>query len=192
MAELASGLHRTFASPLTSVGDRVVDAVPQWLKAFAIETFGTNDKAVLLGTLAVLIAVFASLLGVLSQRHLALATVGVALFGLAGGLAAAAGTGGIPATVPSLVGAVAGIAAMRFLASPSSPKPPPPSCAAVFAPISMNCASPACARARITLSTHAFSTKLPINSRRPSGCCWRNGRWMKPPSLPSTVSASEC
>ena len=63
VAELTSGIDRRFASPITQVGNRVIDAAPPWLKTFAIENFGTNDKQVLIGSVMVLLAIFAIVLG---------------------------------------------------------------------------------------------------------------------------------
>ena len=62
VAELTSGIDRRFASPITQVGNRVIDAAPPWLKTFAIENFGTNDKQVLIGSVMVLLAIFAIVL----------------------------------------------------------------------------------------------------------------------------------
>ncbi|MFN8049895.1 MAG: molybdopterin-dependent oxidoreductase [Acidimicrobiales bacterium] len=115
-AELVSGIDRRFASPVTQVGNRVIDAAPPWLKTFAIENFGTNDKAVLIGSVMVLLAVFAVALGILSRRHLSAATTGAALFGVLGAAAALAGVGGALAAVPSVVGGIVAVVAIRMLA----------------------------------------------------------------------------
>ena len=48
VAELLAGLDRTWRSPVLDVGDRLIDAAPPFVKEFAIETFGTNDKPALL------------------------------------------------------------------------------------------------------------------------------------------------
>ena len=48
VAELVAGLHRAWRSPVLDVGDRVIDAAPPFVKEFAIDTFGTNDKPALL------------------------------------------------------------------------------------------------------------------------------------------------
>ena len=36
------------ASPLLAVGSTFIDLTPEWLKSFAIRSFGANDKAALL------------------------------------------------------------------------------------------------------------------------------------------------
>jgi len=124
-AELTAGIDRRFASPITQVGNRVIDAAPPWLKTFAIETFGTNDKPILIGSVIVILALFAIGLGVLSRTRLAVATAGAALFGVAGMASAVAGVGGAAAAVPSLVGGVIAVLTMRFLAHRAWPSQPP-------------------------------------------------------------------
>ena len=42
------GLNRAWRSPVLDVGDRLIDAAPPFVKEFAIDTFGTNDKPALL------------------------------------------------------------------------------------------------------------------------------------------------
>ena len=115
-AELVAGLARGFASPITQVGDRVIDHVPVWLKTFAIRTFGTNDKKVLIGTVFAVLLVFAAIIGLLSRKHRRLALVGIALFGVIGAAASIAGVGGFTAAVPSIVGGIVGVVTLHVLA----------------------------------------------------------------------------
>ena len=44
----------------------MIDATPEWLKSWAIRTFGQNDKAVLVAGICLVLAVVALALGVLS------------------------------------------------------------------------------------------------------------------------------
>jgi len=106
VAELVSGLADSLRSPIISVSDRVIDNVPAPLKTWAIDTFGTNDKAVLLGVVAVLLAAFAAGVGVLTMRRgVRAGLVGVGVF-TAIGVAASLGRGGggAFAPLPSLIG----------------------------------------------------------------------------------------
>jgi DMSO/TMAO reductase YedYZ molybdopterin-dependent catalytic subunit/uncharacterized membrane protein len=66
-------------TPIESVGNRVIDLVPRPLKEFAIEQFGTNDKPVLIGSVAAILLVAAAVAGWLGLRRprLALAITGV-------------------------------------------------------------------------------------------------------------------
>ncbi len=47
------------ASPLLAVGATFIDLTPEWLKSFAIRTFGGNDKVALLGGIGAVLAVAA-------------------------------------------------------------------------------------------------------------------------------------
>ncbi|HEX6263866.1 MAG TPA: molybdopterin-binding protein, partial [Actinomycetota bacterium] len=47
-AELLSAVFGPGSSPIVAVGGAAVDATPEWLKSFAIRTFGEHDKRVLL------------------------------------------------------------------------------------------------------------------------------------------------
>jgi DMSO/TMAO reductase YedYZ molybdopterin-dependent catalytic subunit len=111
--EVLAGWQDSWRSPVVSVGDRVVDGVPRPVKNWAIDTFGTNDKVVLItGTVLILMAA-ACVLGVLAVRR----SLAVGLWGVAGftavGAAASLGRGGsgVFAPVPALVagGVAAGV-----------------------------------------------------------------------------------
>jgi DMSO/TMAO reductase YedYZ molybdopterin-dependent catalytic subunit len=118
VAELAAGLNRAWRSPVFDVGDRVIDAAPSWVKEFAIDTFGTNDKPALLIGIGVLLAVYAAVMGVVALRHHFVAgAVGVGLFGVIGTWAASSRRASAPwhVVVPSLVGAAAGIGALWLI-----------------------------------------------------------------------------
>lgn len=56
-------------SPLVAIGNRVVDLSPQPVKEWAIATFGTADKTVLLVGSVVVVLGFAALIGVLAARR---------------------------------------------------------------------------------------------------------------------------
>jgi DMSO/TMAO reductase YedYZ molybdopterin-dependent catalytic subunit len=116
VGELVAGLSSRLTSPVISVGNRVVDAVPRQVKDFAIETFGTNDKKALLLGIYSFAAVLGLIVGILASRRFALGAAGIALFG-AVGLWAAGQEVGAPwwAGLPSVIGAVVGIAALALL-----------------------------------------------------------------------------
>lgn len=116
IGELVAGLSSRLSSPVISVGNRVVDAVPRQVKDFAIETFGTNDKKALLIGIYSFAAVFGFVLGVLAGRRFVFGAVGIGLFG-AVGVWAAGQEVGAPwwAGAPSVIGAVIGIGALALL-----------------------------------------------------------------------------
>jgi DMSO/TMAO reductase YedYZ molybdopterin-dependent catalytic subunit len=118
-AELVAGLVGPASSPVIAVGDKAITLTPEPVKAFAIRTFGENDKiALVVGTLAV-IAVYAVIVGLVALRSRRLGALGIALFGLLGALAALTGPAGAPLdALPSLVGAAAGVVALLGLLAP--------------------------------------------------------------------------
>ncbi len=90
MGELWSGAIGG-ASPIVAVGDRVIDEAPHWLKQFAIDTFGTNDKtALVLGILA-LTLVYAAFVGRAAAKKFSSGIVGVLGFAIVGTVAALGG-----------------------------------------------------------------------------------------------------
>ncbi len=117
IGELIAGIWTSLESPVVSVGNRVVDNVPRPLKTWAIETFGTNDKAVLLGMVALLLALGAALIGMLAvRRGLRFGLIGIGIFTAVGMLASLGrGTSGLLAPLPSLVGGLVAGAALALL-----------------------------------------------------------------------------
>jgi DMSO/TMAO reductase YedYZ molybdopterin-dependent catalytic subunit len=112
---VAAGLQPA-ASPLLAVGSTFIDLTPEWLKSFAITTFGESDKAALLVGIVVVLALAAAGIGLLSLRRLALGVVAVAALGLVGAAAAALRPLGSPVSVvPAIAGAVAGSAVLVAL-----------------------------------------------------------------------------
>ncbi|MEA5366486.1 molybdopterin-dependent oxidoreductase [Amycolatopsis sp., V23-08] len=84
---LVAGFISINASPYLAVGNGAIDLTPIELKDFAVRTFGTYDKLVLLGSMAVVMVGVAALAGVLSRRSPVPGTVLIALFGLVGAFA---------------------------------------------------------------------------------------------------------
>ena len=133
-AQLAAGLTSPQGSPVLAVGQSAIDLTPAPVKNFAISTFGSSDKAVLLGGILVLLALYAALVGMLAVRQLALGLWGLGLFVFIG-LAAAVTRPGSTAVyiVPTLAGAAAGAfaltrlarAAARLSAPAAGPRHPP-------------------------------------------------------------------
>ena len=72
-------------APVTVLGSQIIDWTPTPVKEWAIATFGTADKPILLGSVAVGALAVAVLAGVLAHRKLVL---GVVVFGAMGAVAA--------------------------------------------------------------------------------------------------------
>jgi DMSO/TMAO reductase YedYZ molybdopterin-dependent catalytic subunit len=117
VAELVAVAFGPLTSPVVAVGQGVIRLTPEWAKEFAIRTFGEQDKVALVAGTFILLTIAAFVLGIIAVRRRVAGFVGVALFGVVGAYAALAQPGSGPsATIPSVVGAVAGIVALAALA----------------------------------------------------------------------------
>ncbi|MEZ0093543.1 molybdopterin-dependent oxidoreductase [Streptacidiphilus sp. EB129] len=126
VAELASVPVRPQASPVTAVGESVIDQTPGAVKDFAVRNFGTNDKLMLQLGILVLLALFAVVLGLLAARRRRTGSLGVLAFGLLGALAARSRPdAGSWDALPSVVGALVGAALLYFLAGRLAWRPRP-------------------------------------------------------------------
>lgn len=116
-AELLAGLARGATSPVVAVGQEVIDVVPPAVKDWAIDWFGTADKAVLLiGTVAVL-AVVGSIVGTLAVRgRLVAASATAALVGAVGVLAVVQRPAvTVGKVMPAVVGTIVSIGVVWWL-----------------------------------------------------------------------------
>ncbi|MFM7064903.1 MAG: molybdopterin-dependent oxidoreductase [Actinomycetes bacterium] len=123
-AELLGGVVGSARAPVVSVGNRVVDLVPRPVKDWAISTFGTNDKAVLLGGVLLLLAAAAAGVGVVAQRRgTRSGLLGVALFTLIGVVASLGRGGGAGAVAASLLAGLvaAGVLVALLARAPAAP-----------------------------------------------------------------------
>jgi DMSO/TMAO reductase YedYZ molybdopterin-dependent catalytic subunit len=126
-AELTAALVGPASSPVIAVGDTVITLTPEPVKEFAIRSFGENDKVVLVAGTLVVIALYALLIGLVALRSRTLGILGIALFGALGALAAfTRPAGSLLDVLPSLVGACAGIVALRALLVPLTATPESP------------------------------------------------------------------
>ncbi len=115
LAALLSGV----TSPLLAVGNRAVDATPRPLKEFAIETFGSSDKAVLIGSVVATVALLAIVAGALGVRRPRVAFgffVVLSVVAVAAALTDRAATAGALARLlPALALAVTSLGALLLL-----------------------------------------------------------------------------
>ncbi|NHN55101.1 molybdopterin-dependent oxidoreductase [Calidifontibacter sp. DB0510] len=79
VGHLAAALTDPARSPVLAVGAEVIDRTPTPLKDWAIRTFGTADKAVLLGSVTVMTVVLAAAVGLLARRRLRWGLAGLML-----------------------------------------------------------------------------------------------------------------
>nr|WP_157529121.1 molybdopterin-dependent oxidoreductase [Kibdelosporangium sp. MJ126-NF4]CEL21759.1 probable sulfite oxidase [Kibdelosporangium sp. MJ126-NF4]CTQ92539.1 probable sulfite oxidase [Kibdelosporangium sp. MJ126-NF4] len=81
---LVAGLLNPNASPFYAVGNTAIDMTPTPLKDFAVRNFGTNDKLVLLGGMAVVLLLFGAFAGFVSRRRPLPGVVLAAVLGVVG------------------------------------------------------------------------------------------------------------
>ncbi|MEE6282476.1 molybdopterin-dependent oxidoreductase [Georgenia sp. MJ170] len=132
VAEVLAGLlPRTVGtdgtpSPLLAVADSVVDRTPPWLKDFAIQAFGTADKAALFVGMALVLTAVCAGIGLLARRRL---VAGLVVLGLVGAVGVAAVLSRPQASVsdgvPTVLGVVVGLVVLRRLGRLSRDVPAP-------------------------------------------------------------------
>ena len=195
VGELLVGAIEGAVSPVVAVGNKVIDLVPLPLKNWAVETFGTSDKVVLVVTTLAILFIAGIAIGTLAvtgRRTSAL--IGTAVVGLVG--VAAVLTRPDPTVaevVPIVVGTLVSGGVLWWLA------PSPTVAVDVAAPPSH------------AVATVGVTDELSRSNRRPpssqdraspivaSSCCaasaWR--RWLSSPAAPggccnvATTSGSE-
>ncbi|WP_433309282.1 molybdopterin-dependent oxidoreductase [Micromonospora sp. CA-269861] len=116
VAHVVAALVDPAADPVLAVGSAAVDLAPQPVKAFAIRTFGSNDKVALLAGVYALLALSAVLLGAATVRRRRYGFAGLAAFAVVGVVAVLSRPTATPIDVlPVLAGTGAGMAAMVVL-----------------------------------------------------------------------------
>ncbi len=112
VGQFVAGLTGASGSPVVAVGELQIDFTPPWLKNFAINEFGSDDKLVLVSGILVVIAIFAALIGAAATRRLWFGMAGLAVFAVIGLTAAATRP---TATFASLLPTVAATAAAAIV-----------------------------------------------------------------------------
>ncbi len=115
--ELVAGLSANLTSPVISIGNRVVDAVPRPVKDIAIATFGTNDKIALVAGIVVVLVIVAAVLGLVARRRPRIAAAGAAVLAAVGVLAAALDPAAVLpwAVLPSLATGLVAVPVLLWL-----------------------------------------------------------------------------
>lgn len=125
VGHLVGALISPSASPLLAVGSSAIDLTPTWLKNFAVDTFGSYDKVVLLSGMAVVIALFGLAAGLLSRRSTTPGLVLIAVLGVIAGIAVlsrpTAGTFDVLAPLAALLINAGTFAALHRLSRLSHP-----------------------------------------------------------------------
>jgi len=110
VGQLIAGVTGANGSPVVAVGQLQIDFTPPWLKNFAINEFGSDDKLVLVSGILVVLAIFAAVIGALATRRLAYGMAGLAVFAAVGLTAAATRPTATFASVLPTLGATAAAA----------------------------------------------------------------------------------
>jgi hypothetical protein len=125
VSTFAAAFVRPQASPIIAVGGAFIDRTPSALKNFAVQHFGENDKTVLLAGMYVTIALIAMAIGCLALRNVTIGVAGLAVFGLFGAFVAITRPEArVTDVVPSVIGGIAGVAALLWLARAAAPITP--------------------------------------------------------------------
>lgn len=139
LGEVVAGLSRSLQSPIIAVGERFIDLTPAWLKDWAIDTFGTDNKRALLVGIGVVLALASAWVGALVWRRqraggasgwpAALTAAG--LLGLVGAAAVLGQPGArwwhvLPVVVAAGVAAVTLVGLLRWLVVAPQPRPHDP------------------------------------------------------------------
>jgi DMSO/TMAO reductase YedYZ molybdopterin-dependent catalytic subunit len=116
VGQLVAGFTGANGSPVVAVGQLQIDFTPPWLKNFAINEFGSDDKLVLVSGILVVLAIFAAVIGALATRRLAYGMVGLAVFAAVGLIAAATRpTATFGSVLPTLFATAAAAFVLRML-----------------------------------------------------------------------------
>jgi len=123
VGQLAAGFVGEPASPVLAVGQTAIDASPEWLRSFAIRTFGASDKTVLVAGIIVVIAIASAVLGVASLRRPWIGYAGLAVLGTIGVAAALGRPGAGPSwALPPLLATLAGAGAFATMRVAGRPR----------------------------------------------------------------------
>ena len=112
IGQLVAGVTGGAGSPMIAVGGAAIDATPEWLKSFAIRTFGSNDKAALLTGMGIVLALAAVVLGIASVRRPRVGVLGLVVLGVIGAFASITRPANdLLDAMPAIAGTIGGIAA---------------------------------------------------------------------------------
>lgn len=116
LAHAVASLTDPASSPVLAVGSSVIDATPTPMKEWAIRTFGSADKIILVGSVLAGVMVLAAVAGVLARRRLAWgAGLLVLLVAVAGAAVLSRPEAKVLDLLPSVVAAITGPLALVLL-----------------------------------------------------------------------------
>ena len=124
---LVAALVDPASSPVLAVGSTVIDLTPTPVKEWAVQTFGTADKPILVGSVVLGAVLLAAVGGVLARRRFVAGALVLVLLVAVAGAAAVLRPGAGPLDVlPALATALVGVAALAWLVHAAARVPEPP------------------------------------------------------------------
>jgi DMSO/TMAO reductase YedYZ molybdopterin-dependent catalytic subunit len=116
VGQLVAGMTGASSSPVVAVGQLQIDFTPPWLKNFAINEFGSDDKTALVTGILIVLGLFAALVGVLAVRRLWYGMAGLSVFAVVGLTAAATRpTATFSSLLPTLFAVATAVVVLRLL-----------------------------------------------------------------------------
>ncbi|HKY14923.1 MAG TPA: molybdopterin-dependent oxidoreductase [Microthrixaceae bacterium] len=107
------------SGPLAAVGSRVIDHAPTAVREWAIDVFGTADKAALqVGTVVILLGL-GTVVARFASRHRALVVIAPAVLAAVGVVSARSSTEGAGASIPAVVAGLTAAVVLGWLTSPT-------------------------------------------------------------------------
>lgn len=118
VAQLSAVFFSPNADARTAVGTAVINLTPGPVKEWAIQTFGTADKLFLSVAVIAVVGALAAVAAIGERLRVPLGTLAIVAGAIAGSAAVLARPGAGPADIiPTLLGAICGIAVLRLLTS---------------------------------------------------------------------------
>lgn len=131
IGQLVAAFGNPAFAPISVVASSAIDLPPAVVKEWAVQTFGTSSKTVVVGTVVFAVALLAALAGIIARRHLALGVCITLAVGAVGGVAGILRPdSGVAAAIPAVVAGLAASLALVLLVwsaqrpSRSSAEPP--------------------------------------------------------------------
>ena len=122
VTQLAAAFFSPAADARTSVGTAIINLTPGPVKEWAIQTFGTSDKTFLTVMVVVVVLALVSVAAIWERSRIPLGSLAIAAGAVAGSAAVLARPGaGLADVIPTLLGAVCGIAVLRHLTAAPAP-----------------------------------------------------------------------
>ena len=116
VAELVAGFTGVAGEPVIAVGGAAIDLTPVPVKDFAIQHFGSHDKAVLLTGIYVVLALFALVTGILARRRIGYGLAGLGVFAVLGVAAVLSRpVSSLADAVPTVAGVIVGALVLVLL-----------------------------------------------------------------------------